>query len=155
MPCTFDDRMALLASLDALVAVAAEVIDLVDGQVVARTRTDFSGEGGVGVGTVVAITRLARDHRTLRCRVQIADTRVQLEVGERLSSGVERQVTVVDLHGDVVMLSAVTMDTSRGRSLTAVTTTVLVGATSNRRPRGLKIVACTSVSSTTVRVRKG
>ena len=98
-----------------------------DGPVVARCRTDFLCEGGVEVGTIVALATVERRRGRIVCHAQLAEARVAMEVGERVTTIGERTVTATVLDGGVALFSVTTVSTSRGREWTVLTSTMVVG----------------------------
>jgi hypothetical protein len=132
-PLTFDASLALFAGLDVVLALAAGLATAADGAVVARLRADLVGEGGVDVGTIATVATAERRRSGYRCAAQLAEARVALEVGERITAIGARTITAVLQDAGVVLLSATTVATSRGRELAVLTTAALVGAEAGPR----------------------
>jgi hypothetical protein len=127
VPLDLDPAVALFAGVDALLAVAAGLVKLPKEPLVARSRADFLGEGGVEVGTIVALATVERRAGRIRCRAQIADARVAMEVGEQLVAVEERAITMAHQPDGVAFLSATMVSTARGREWSVLSSTKVVG----------------------------
>jgi hypothetical protein len=130
---TFDPQLALFAGLDVVTALAAGLATAPDGAVVARLRSDLVGEGDVDVGTIAALATVEQRRGSYRCTAQLAEARVALEVGERITAVESRTITAAPLAGAVALLSATIASTSRGRELAVLSTAALIGAEAGSR----------------------
>jgi hypothetical protein len=127
VPFTFDAGFAVFAGLDAVVALAVGLARGPDEPLVARVRTDVLGEGGVEVGTIVAVATVEQRRTGHRCVAQLGEAQVAMEVGERITSIGARAITAVPKWDGVALLAAATIGTTRGRDLSVLTTAYLVG----------------------------
>lgn len=132
-PFTFDANLALFAGLDAVVALTAGIVAATDHMLVARCRADVVGEGCVEVGTLVAQATVEQRRASYCCIAQLAEARIAFEVGERITAIGERAITVLSQPSGVALLSAASIETSRGREMTVLTTAFLVGAEAGSR----------------------
>jgi hypothetical protein len=140
VPLDLDPAVALFAGVDALIAAAAGLVKPPKEPVVTRTRADFLGEGGVEVGTLVALAVIERRKDRLQCRAQLAEARVAMEVGELLVAIDDRTITSVVQTDGVALLSATMVSTSRGREWSVLASTKLVGCEAAER-KGLALPA--------------
>jgi hypothetical protein len=134
VPLDLDPAVAFFAGCDALIAVFAGLVKPLPGEpFVARSRADFLGEGSVEVGTVVSVAAVERRRDRVQCRAQLAEASVAMEVGEKLVTIEERTITVAVQTDGVALMSATTVSTSRGRELTVLVSTRLVGCDADER----------------------
>jgi len=122
----FDHSLALASCTDQLLALASGLVEPPhhDG-LVARTRAEVLGEGGVAVGTLVVLATVARRKSGLAICAQLAEASVAMEVGEKVMSVEARTIRVLPTRDATALASAATVSTSRGRELTLLLTTRL------------------------------
>jgi len=133
-PLDFDAAIAALACVDPLLAVAAGVVEVPEGElIVFRCHADFLTEGGAEVGAVVArgVVEMAGDGLDLRA--QLADARLAHEVGEMVVAVPKHEIVIC---GTCLFADRV-FQTNRGREEFVTTTTRLYGI----RPAALRAVA--------------
>ena len=121
----FDPALARLAGFDAVEALLGNLVIAHEVPVSARCRTDFLGEGGTDAGTIVAYASIERRNDSVRCVAQLAECRIDLEVGERITGIDQRVLRVVACGEGVTLVSTANIATSRGRSWSAISTTYL------------------------------
>lgn len=129
----FDASFAHLAGIDALASVAYGLVAPHDDAVVARCRVDVFTEGGAEVGTIAVHVAARRRRGVYRCEVQLAEARVAVETGERVTRVGERDLRAVTVLGGVAVFSSATVETSRGREWMMLATTILPGCELGRR----------------------
>jgi len=123
-PLDFDPVIAALACVDPLLAVAAGVVAVREGEpIVFRCRADFLTEGGAEVGTVAARGAIERDRDGLAFRAQLADARLTHEVGETVVAVPDHELVTAG-H---CLLSERRLDTSRGRETFLMAATRIYG----------------------------
>lgn len=121
----FDPELARLAGFDAVEALLGNLAIAHEAPVSARCRTDILGEGGTDAGTIVAHATVERRNDGVRCVAQLAECRIDLEIGEGITGIDKRVLRVVACGEGVTLVSTATIATSRGRSWSAISTTYL------------------------------
>jgi hypothetical protein len=142
-PLNFDPAWLFGCGVDVLLAVAAGLVAMPsEGPIVARTRSEFLGEGGTEIGSLIVLSTLECRHRRLYCRVQVSRHQLATEIGERPMAFSERTILAASQPSEALTLAgAGTLATSRGREWCSIVSTWIQGSNAVVN-RSMNLPAC-------------